>query len=123
MAAVAERDAALKQNSASAQELTHLRESSSALQQQLHVLTLEKQAEADKAVKVTTDRKGASQSHSKVIATFTKLFPQQLTELRRKSCLAIHNECIAILCSVMLLRLLHLSNPGMKLSCLEQTDT
>ena len=64
IAAVAEHDAALRQNSTSAQELSQMRESSSALQQQLHVLTLEKQAELEKAVKVvliqvkSTRRKG-----------------------------------------------------------------
>lgn len=49
---MAERDAAVKQGNSSAQELNQLRESSAALQQQLHVMTLEKQAEAEKAVKV-----------------------------------------------------------------------
>lgn len=51
---MAERDAALKQANTHAQELSQLRESSSALQQQLHVLTLAKQAEIEKAVKVNT---------------------------------------------------------------------
>lgn len=50
---MAERDTALRQVNTSAQELSQLRESSSALQQQLHVVTLEKQAELEKAVKVT----------------------------------------------------------------------
>ena len=59
---MAERDAALKQITTSAQELSQLRESSSALQQQLHVLTLEKQAEAEKAAKVATYTKNPMQS-------------------------------------------------------------
>lgn len=52
IAAVAEREEALRQLSTSAQELSQMRESSSALQQQLHVLTLEKQAELEKSIKV-----------------------------------------------------------------------
>ena len=50
---MAERDTALKQGNSSAQELSQLRESSAALQQQLHVMSLEKHAESEKAVKVT----------------------------------------------------------------------
>ncbi len=49
---VAERDAALKQNESASRELSQLRESSAVLQQQLHVMTLEKQSEAEKSTKV-----------------------------------------------------------------------
>ncbi len=50
--AVAERDSALKQADSKACELSQVRESSTALQQQLHVMTLEKQSDADKSAKV-----------------------------------------------------------------------
>lgn len=49
---VAERDTAIKQNESTARELSQLRESSAVLQQQLHVMTLEKQSEAEKSAKV-----------------------------------------------------------------------
>ena len=60
VAAVAEHDAAVKQVTSMTQELSQLRESSAALQQQLHVMTLEKQAEAEKAAKVECDSAEAS---------------------------------------------------------------
>ena len=50
--AVAERDSALKQAESTARELSQLRDSSAALQQQLHVMTLEKQSQAGKSAKV-----------------------------------------------------------------------
>ena len=52
MPAVAERDTAVKQAESTARELSQLRESSAALQQQLHVMTLEKQSQAGKSAEV-----------------------------------------------------------------------
>ena len=53
--AVAERDAALKQAETTSQELSKMREASSQLQQQLHVMSLEKQAADEKAATVACD--------------------------------------------------------------------
>lgn len=52
MPAVAERDTAVKQAESTARELSQLRESSAVLQQQLHVMSVEKQSQAGKSAEV-----------------------------------------------------------------------
>ncbi len=78
---VAERDAALKQNESTARELSQLRESSAVLQQQLHVMTLEKQSEAEKSAKVETS----------TLAMWESLFADN--ELKHQGCTCVDMAC------------------------------
>ena len=79
---VAERDAALKQNESTARELSQLRESSAVLQQQLHVMTLEKQSEAEKSAKVV---------EPSTLAMWESLFANSV--LRHQACTCVDMTC------------------------------
>jgi len=78
---VAERDAALKQNESASRELSQLRESSAVLQQQLHVMTLEKQSEAEKSAKVEPS----------TLAMWESLFANSM--LKHQSCTCVDMTC------------------------------
>ena len=80
---MAERDAALKQNQSTARELSQLRESSAVLQQQLHVMTLEKQSEAEKSAKVEPS----------TLAMWESLFTDNV--LKQQGC-----TCVVITCTM-----------------------
>jgi len=77
---VAERDAALKQNESASRELSQLRESSAVLQQQLHVMTLEKQSEAEKSAKVV---------EPSTLAMWESLFADNVLKHRRCTCVGM----------------------------------
>lgn len=79
---MAERDAALKQNESTARELSQLRESSAVLQQQLHVMTLEKQSEAEKSAKV----------EPLTLAMWESLFTDNV--LKQQGCTCVVITCI-----------------------------
>lgn len=80
---VAERDAALKQNESTARELSQLRESSALLQQQLHVMTLEKQSEAEKSAKVEPS----------ILAMWASLFADSVLRHQACTCVDVPAHC------------------------------